>query len=160
MRERNNKKHLIIGAGEVGKSLYNVLGPHYDIAIRDKDEEARGEFDVLHICYPLFENFVNVTKKYIEEYKPELVIVHSTVPVGTTRKIGALAVHSPIRGVHPRLEEGIKMFVKYFGGEKAKEAARYFSDTGIKTRILDKPETTDLLKIFRHTYHGLEIVCV
>lgn len=158
MRKRNNEKHLVIGAGEVGQSLYGVLKSHYDVIIRDKDDVVEGEFKVLHICYPPFENFVEVTKKYIDEYKPELVIVHSTVPVGTTRKIGGLAVHSPIRGVHPRLEDGIKTFVKYFGGKKAKEAAKYFSDIGIKIQDFDKPETTELLKILSTTYYGWNIV--
>lgn len=152
------QKHLIIGAGEVGKSLYNVLKKNYEIFIRDRNSDVSGYFDVLHITYPYFKNFVQVTKKYVVQYKPQLVIIHSTVPVGTTRKISSSAVHSPIRGLHPYLDKGIRTFVKYFSGPKASQAARIFSAIGIKTKVFRKPETTELLKILDTTYYGWNIV--
>lgn len=152
------EKHLIIGAGQIGRSLYNVLRPYYEVFLRDKDDNFEGHFDILHICYPPSRNFTRITKKYIHQYKPNLIIIHATVPVGTTRKISPLAVHSPIRGVHPRLEAGIKTFVKYFGGEKAKQTAKIFSSIGVKTRIFKKPETAELLKILDTTYYGWNIV--
>ena len=101
----NNSKHLIIGAGEVGRGLLKVLKTRYSVVIRDKFDRVDGNFGVLHIAYPASKNFVAVTKKYIKEYKPELTIVHSTVPVGTTRKIAPFVVHSPVRGVHPKIEK-------------------------------------------------------
>ncbi len=156
--KKDDKKHLIIGTGEVGSSLFKVLRPHYNIFLRDKDDDLSGKFDVIHICYPLIKNFINITKNYIKEYNPKLVIIHSTVSVGTTRKISAMAVHSPVRGVHPNLDKGIKTFVKYFGGKKAREAAKIFSDIGIKTQCFAKPETTELLKILDTTYYGWNIV--
>ncbi|NMB92554.1 MAG: hypothetical protein GYA31_02970 [Parcubacteria group bacterium] len=150
--------HLIIGKGEIGKALYNILKPYYKVYIRDKDDDLNGTFDVLHICYPPIKNFINITKSYIKKYNPKLVILHSTVPVGYAKKVGAIAVHSPIRGKHPHLEKGIKTFVKYFGGPKAKEAAKYFSQIGIKTKIMTNSETTELLKILDTTYYGWNIV--
>ena len=152
------ERHLIIGAGEVGRSLYNILKKHYQVSIRDKNENYEGRFEVLHITYPPVKNFVAITQNYIKKYKPKVVIVHSTVAVGTTPKIAPFAVHSPIRGIHPRLEAGIKTFVKYFGGKKTKQAAKIFSSIGIKTRIFKKPETTELLKILDTTYYGWNIV--
>lgn len=154
----DNKKHLIIGAGEVGRALYNVLKNHYKVFLRDKDDNLEGRFNVLHICYPPVKNFIKITKNYIKQYKPFLVIIHATVPVGTTRKVDVSAVHSPIRGIHPHLEKGIKTFVKYFGGKKAKEAAKIFSKIGIKTLTFKKPETTELLKILDTTYYGWNII--
>jgi len=153
-----NKKHLVIGAGEVGTSIFNVLKEYYETAIRDVEGEADIEPDVLHICYPPKKNFVEETKKYIEKYSPELVIIHSTIRPGTTKEVGGIAVHSPIRGVHPKLEDGIKTFVKYFGGEKAKEAAEIFENIGIKTEVFEKPETTELAKILDTTYYAWNIV--
>jgi len=152
------ERHLIIGAGEVGRSLYNILKKHYQVSIRDKNENYEGRFEVLHITYPPVKNFVAITQNYIKKYKPKVVIVHSTVAVGTTPKIAPFAVHSPIRGIHPRLEAGIKTFVKYFGGKKAKQAAKIFSSIGIKTRIFKKPETTELAKILDTTYYAWNIV--
>lgn len=157
-RKKPFKKHLIIGAGEIGKALYKILSPYYDVSIRDKNSDVPGKFDVLHICYPAVKNFVKISKNYIKKYKPALTIIHSTVGVGTTSKIGINAIHSPVRGVHPYLDKGIKTFVKYFGGKKAKEAAKIFSDIGIKTQIFKKPETTELLKILDTTYYGWNII--
>jgi hypothetical protein len=159
MNQRKSR-HLIIGAGEVGKALYSVLKSRYEVYIRDKvdDHNLSGRFEVLHIAYPGAKDFVFKTKRYIKKYRPNLVIVHSTVAVGTTKKIASFAVHSPIRGVHPHLAEGIKTFVKYFGGKRAKTAAKIFSSIGIKTKIFQKPETTELLKILDTTYYGWNIV--
>jgi len=151
-------KHLIIGAGEAGTSVFNVLKKHYEADMRDIDGEVGISPEVLHICFPYTENFLEETKKYIKQYNPSLIIIHSTVKPGTTSQIGNIAVHSPIRGVHSDLERGIKTFVKYFGGPKAKEAANYFGNIGIKTEIFDKAETTEVLKILSTTYYGWNIV--
>lgn len=155
---KNNKKHIIIGAGEIGISLFNVLKSHYNVFLRDKNDDLNGKFEIVHICYPHSKNFVKVSKFYIKKYKPSLVVIHSTIPVGTTKKISLIAVHSPIRGLHPNLEKGIKTFVKYFGGGRAKEAARYFSKIGIKTKTFKDSKTTELLKILDTTYYGWNIV--
>ena len=150
--------HLIIGAGEVGRALQKILKPRHKIIVRDKKGSLLGSFEVLHIAYPWTKNFQKDTKKYIAEYSPKLVIIHSTVPVGTTRKIGEGAVHSPIFGPHPNLEKGIRTFVKYFGGKKAKEAAVVFSKLGIQTKSFPKPETTELLKLLDTAYYAWNII--
>lgn len=152
------KTHLVVGKGEVGSALHKVLADRYSVSARDKSDDVEGQFDVLHLSYPWTENFVSSAKGYIEKYKPELVIVHSTVAVGTTEEIGSIAVHSPIRGVHPRLEEGIRTFVKYFGGGNAEEAARIFGEIGLQTRAFKDSRTTELLKILDTTYYGWNIV--
>ncbi|MDO8504642.1 MAG: hypothetical protein Q7S36_02195 [Candidatus Liptonbacteria bacterium] len=158
MKTNKKQRHLVVGAGEVGRAVYNVLSKKYDVSIRDKSDELPGRFDVLHVTYPPIKNFLAITKKYIKTYRPSLVIIHSTVPVGLTRQIGKLAVHSPIRGVHPRLEAGIMTFEKYFGGPKAKEAGKIFSDLGIKAGCFPKAETTELMKILDTTYYGWNIM--
>ena len=152
------KTHLIIGEGEIGSALKEVLSPHYPAQSRDLKSDLQGHFDVLHICYPPIKNFIEVTKEYAKTYTPELIIVHATVPVGTTSALGGNAVHSPVRGTHPRLAEGIKTFVKYFGGPKAEEAAEYFVKIGIPTKTFAKSETTELAKILDTTYYGWNIV--
>lgn len=157
MPEKNNK-HLVIGAGEIGRAVKNVLSAKFDVVIRDKDDSVDGKFDVLHIAYPPIKNFLEITKKYIKQYKPSLVIIHATVPIGFTKKIGKNAVHSPVRGVHPHLEKGIMTFEKYFGGPKAEEAAKVFRSLGVKTITFPKAETTELMKILDTTYYGWNII--
>jgi len=147
-------KTLIIGKGEVGKSLYAVLSPYYDVAIIDR-EEVEGSFDIVHICFPHIDGFVEEVLRYKNKYSPRIVVVHSTVPPGTCKKLGA--THSPIIGQHPYLAESIKTFVKFVGGKDADEVSEYFRRAGIKTYICRKSETTEVGKILLTNYYA---VCI
>jgi len=158
-------KSLIIGSGEVGKSLYEVLERVYkkDINIRDVETPERQleGVKVLNICYPYSGSFVANTEAYIEQYKPNFTIIHSTVPVGTTRKLGKLCVHSPIHGKHPNLVGGIRTFVKYVGSEKNSigyMARCYLEKAGITTKGVSSPEASEMSKILCTTYYGWNIV--
>jgi hypothetical protein len=148
-------KTLIIGAGEVGKSLFNILEKYYPTEIYDKNSNSSRTFDILHICFPYSEEFIEAVKYYQKIYVPQYTIIHSTVPIGTSKKCGA--IHSPVIGIHPHLEEGIKTFPKYLGGEQASEVADYFRRAGLTVLIFDKSETTELMKILDTTFYG---VCI
>lgn len=150
-------KQLVIGLGEVGKALFEVLeGAVCGIDKDDVYQDVR--FDVIHVCIPYSPKFHQTVKDYVHDYlAPDgLVIIHSTVPVGESRSHGA--VHSPIRGVHPRLAQGIRTFVKFFGGSRAGEAAEIFQRLGIECRTTSKSETTEALKLWDTTYYGWCIV--
>lgn len=145
--------HLIIGYGEVGQGLHKVI-PQAFWKDRHGGTWEGSKVDVVHICIPYSETF----KDQVKEFKSvgKLVIVHSTVPVGTCDEIGV--IHSPIRGMHPDMESGIRTFVKYFGGEKAEEAAVIFRDLGIKTRSYPKARITEALKLWDTTQYGILIM--
>jgi hypothetical protein len=147
-------RQLVIGSeGEVGSALKNILGcDGYDPR---KGVLAEGHYDVLHIAIPYSDRFEVLVRSYQIKFNPSLVIVHSTVPVGTCRRLKA--VHSPIRGVHPHMEEGIRTFVKFFGGEQAEEASKLFSDLGIKTEVVDNPEDTEVGKLVDTFQYGVMI---
>lgn len=147
-------KQLVIGLGEVGQAIKNIL----DCEGHDPQKEvlAEGEFDVLHICFPYSEVFQEKVLGYRETFTPSLVIIHSTVPLGTSESLGA--VHSPVRGVHPRLEAGIRTFMKYFGGEQAEEAAALFRKAGIETRVVASAKTSEALKLWDTTMYGWNIL--
>ncbi len=149
-------KTLIVGEGEVGKSLYNVLKEAHECHIRGVDPLEVSDIEVLNICFPYSEHFVDEVIKYQAEYTPKLTIIHSTVPVGTSRLLGA--VHSPIHGKHPNLEGGIRTFVKYVGGDQAPEAYDYLVKAGIDAMIVDNAETSELSKIYCTTQYGLNII--
>ena len=148
-------KSLIIGRGEIGKSLYNVLIKVYDTEIRDLEDLKIDNIEVLHICFPYSKNFIKQVQEYKAEYKPRFTVIHSTVPVGTTRKCGAY--HSPIRGIHPYLEKSLKIFVKYLA-PKNKELENYFNYAGIPIYPVSKPETTEAMKLYCTTIYGLNII--
>lgn len=141
-------KHLTVGLGEVGKAIYKIVGGFY--TTHGDNNWNFSDVEAIHICIPYSQTF----NKQIKRFKKfsNLIIVHSTVPVGTCDKLEI--VHSPIRGVHPNLEEGIRTFVKYFGGKNAKKAAKIFSDLGIPTKILKNARTTEALKLWDTTQYG------
>lgn len=146
---------LIIGFGEVGKALYEVLSVVHQVDFIDKDDKQSGTYDILHICFPYSEHFIKAVKNYQKKYKPQFTIIHSTVPIGTSRKCNA--IHSPVIGIHPNLVSGIKTFTKYLGGEQASKVANYFRRADIKIYLYDKPETTELMKVLCTTFYG---VCI
>ena len=145
---------IIIGSGEIGKALYKVLKDTHDIVIRDTEPLEVDKVNVMHICFPYSEGFCGYVEAYKKEYNPDFTVIHSTIPVGTATKCGAF--HSPVRGVHPNLEGGIRTFVKYLAPRNL-ELADYFKKAGIKIKQLEKPEITELAKMLSTTYYGLAI---
>lgn len=149
-------KTLIIGNGEVGSALYFVLEVRYneEVQIRDYTVGLKVDsIDIMHICFPYSDEFVDYVKKYQEEYNPKYTVIHSTVPVGTSSKCNAC--HSPIEGAHPHLEESLQKFTKFVGGKDADVVAEYFRDAGVKVYICRKSETTELAKLLSTTYYAL-----
>ncbi|MEK7120524.1 MAG: hypothetical protein AAB840_00345 [Patescibacteria group bacterium] len=147
-------KNLVVGLGEVGFAIKTILG--CDGHDPMKNILANGKYEVLHVCFPYFDGFEKEVEKYKKEFDADLIIIHSSVPMGVSSKLGA--VHSPIRGVHPNLEKSIRTFVKFFGGEKAKEASKIFEEFCIKTLVTEKAENTEAMKLWDTTQYGAMIL--
>ena len=153
----------IIGYGEIGRGLDKVYKEKgYIPKIKDlyMDDDLR-DVDVLNICIPFTESFVRDVKHYMYQLKPGIAIIHSTVPPGTTHEISTdypHVVHSPVRGVHPNLDKGIKTFVKVFGGVEAKRAADHFEhDLDVETCVYESSRATEVAKLLDTSYYG---VCI
>ena len=157
---------VVIGLGEVGRPLLAVLQRVYrvegiDLPARD----VHNPVDLMHVCYPAeVDDFVGMTAAYAQRYRPEIVVIHSTVPVGTTSAVqGSVpipVVHSPVRGKHARMEEELLRYTKFVGAtdaEAADRVGRYLNQAGMRTRRLESPEATELAKLTETTYFGLLI---
>jgi hypothetical protein len=145
-------QHVIIGAGEVGEALAAVLG---DAHLRDIEPTGPDTADVLHICFPCGIGFVDHVRDYERAYGARLVIVHSTVPVGTCDPNGW--VHSPVRGRHPNLVESLRLFVKFFGGARADQAAQQFKELGVPVQATELAATTEAGKLWELTQYGVQV---
>lgn len=147
-------KALIIGMGEVGTALAEVLMDK-DMEVYDlnsgTEPDLGSQFDILHICFPYSEKFIDYVQAYQEKYGPKYTVIHSTVPVGTSRQCGA--IHSPIRGLHPDLAPGIRTFIKFIGGAGASAVADYFRKAGLRVVLVDDQETTEAGKLFDTEYY-------
>ncbi|OGZ22926.1 MAG: hypothetical protein A3A08_02655, partial [Candidatus Nealsonbacteria bacterium RIFCSPLOWO2_01_FULL_41_9] len=153
----------ILGYGEVGQAIAKLYGstgsPQAKIKDLKRDDGLEG-VEILHICIPWGNNFIKTVKEEIKRIRPKLTIIHSTVVPGTTQKIGGAVVHSPVRGVHPKLFEGIKTFVKYIGADKKSAgqlAKSHLDSLGLKTKVFMPSITTEIGKILDTTYYGLVI---
>ena len=176
------EKVLVIGLGEIGLSLYELLRECGKFLVYGFDiDEAKissigqkgvpDEVDVMHICIPCFsqDEFVDVVVSYVMQFKPKLVIINSSVPPGITQKIqgrcGCLVAHSPVRGVHKNPEHmkwELERWTKYVGGvnaEAGEAACKHFERSGFKTRILKSSVETELAKLFETTYRAWMIAC-
>ncbi len=159
------EKILVVGYGEVGKSIYNLYDKdRFDIGYVDIDcaENDMKDVDVMHICITHNKDFVEIVCRYIYERKSKLTIINSTVPVGTTREIkeSKSVVHSPVMGVHPHLTEGLKTFTKILGScerKSALEASLHFEKIGVKCLIYDTPEDSEAAKLLSTSYFAWNI---
>jgi UDP-N-acetyl-D-mannosaminuronate dehydrogenase len=160
----------ILGYGEIGGSLAKVYEDYpqkFEIAIKDLNrDDGLDNLSVLNICIPYNDKFITIVTNQIVESNADLTIIHSTVLPGTTAKIKSMlskkfkVVHSPVRGVHPELYEGIKTFVKFVGAEddmSRRSAIRHLAKLDIKTEHCDNSVTTEIGKALSTTYYGVVI---
>lgn len=155
---------LVVGLGEVGRPLLHVLERVHTVEGIDlPPRDVSGAVEFLHVCYPAeIPDFLDVTRNYVDRYKPGVVVIHSTVPVGTTRalqqRVATPVVHSPVRGKHARMEEELLHYVKFVGAidpGAGIRVAEHFEAAGMRTRQLSSPEASELAKLTETTYLGL-----
>ncbi len=170
IRNMSKKKVGILGFGEIGgslKSVYDDYPEKFDVFVKDLDyDDGLQDLDVLNVCIPYSDKFDEIVLREINECQAKLTIINSTILPGTTKSIRKKLnkkfkiVHSPVRGVHPELYEGIKTFVKFIGAEddlSRRLAVSHYKALKIKTECCDNSVTTELGKALSTTYYGVVI---
>jgi len=159
-----HEKIGILGYGEVGRAVAQF---YEEPLIKDiTREDGLFNLDVLNVCIPFEdkEGFCKIVIDEIKQSKASLTIIHSTVSPGTTRYIKENipeeyeVAHSPVRGIHPFLYEGLKTFVKYVSSPTNKGLAHaivHLQCIGYNVKHMDKPETSELAKLLSTTYYGM-----
>ena len=157
----------ILGFGEIGKAIYQLYSRFNDnqIFIKDLDrDDGLNNIDVLNVCIPALPNFIDLVVETANQTSAKMVIIHSTVRVGTTKEISKMlncdVAHSPVRGVHPNLLDGILTFVKYVGSnspESGKRVCSHLKSLGVVAEQLNSSCETELGKLLDTTYYG---VCI
>jgi len=172
------KKVLVVGLGEVGFPLYEIIKESgkfkvYGYDMNNKKRQQLNQpwtlpkqFDIVHICIPCTDGveFCEIVLEYVLNYKPKLLIINSTVGPYTTSTIAkyadCLVVHSPIRGKHNTMKRDIKSYIKYIGpvnNDAAIAAREHFEEIGLKVRVLNKSVDSELAKLFETSYTALQI---
>jgi UDP-N-acetyl-D-mannosaminuronate dehydrogenase len=158
---------VIIGLGEVGKPLLELMkaGKYQTFGVDIDQPASISRCDVMHVCFPFqSEKFCLQTAEYIDQYRPALTVINSTVAPGTTRSIavesGTAVVHSPVRGKHIRMQEEMLHYTKFVGAldlQSGQRAIEHFEGVGMKTKLLASPEASEIAKLTETTYFGLLI---
>ena len=163
------KKDVVAGLGEIGYPIIKLLSKKqitvgYDVDERlmnkskfKKFQETQTSF--LHIAIPVTSKFEPNILQLYKKFKPECIVMHSTVGPGTTEKIqeklDVPLIYSATRGVHKRMLKDIKRYTKFFAISKnapkkqwaIKSFSRKMKNCGVKTKQMSKPETLELAKI-------------
>jgi hypothetical protein len=165
MTER--KLVVVAGLGEVGRPLLHILSNRFDCAGIDVEPVIlENPCSVLHICYPFqIGGFVGVTAEYVHRLRPDLTIIHSTVPPGTTREVetalgDSLLAYSPVRGKHAHMEHDMthyRKFVAAIRSDSLQAAREHLTQAGFRTATFPSPELAELAKLLETTSLGMLI---
>lgn len=157
----------IIGLGEIGQAVRAVVSGRDRVISYDIDKDIQkssliSNAEVLHICIPWSDGFVDIVKKYIKRCgDPQHIIIWSTVPIGTTLEVAHRAVHSPVEGRHPSLALSIRKGVRYLGyniPEEGEFITKYFRDMNLYVKAVPNTRVTEFLKLRSTAKYGINIL--
>ena len=167
------KKDIVAGLGEIGFPILKLLSKKQIAVGYDLDKRLVNETKLkklqdtqtsfLHITIPVTSKFDSSLLQLYKKFKPECIVIHSTIGPGTTeriqKKLDIPLIYSATRGVHKRMLKDIKRYTKFFAISKnapkrqwaIKTYSRKMKNFGVKTKQMSKPETLELAKILCDT---------
>lgn len=151
-------KALLLGYGEIGKGVYEILSPYHEIEIEDRE---KGKYainvvsDLLLIAVPWSPKFKNDVITWQLRTDAKATIVFSTVPIGTCHFLDAC--HFPIEAKHPHISRDIRLNGNHWLGGDDPVAIEFLKQAGLKFQILENPDYTEFLKLRSTAIYGLNI---
>jgi len=167
------KKDVVAGLGEIGLPILKILSKKEKIVGYDLNEKLMNKTkfhkfnelptSFLHVAIPVTTKFDSSLIQLYKKFKPDCIVIHSTIPPGTTEKLqkkfNLPIIYSATRGVHKRMLKDLKRYKKFFAisnsAPKKQWAIKTFSkkmkNSGIITKQMSKPETLELAKILCDT---------
>ena len=135
------KRNIVVGIGEIGKPILKLLSKQSitigfdlnpDLMDKRKFERYKDlQTSFLHIAIPVTARFIDNVLKLEKKFKPECIIIHSTIKPGTTkqlqRKLSIPVIYSATRGVHKRMVRDLKRYTKFFSISKDAPRSKWAS---------------------------------
>jgi len=179
---------LIIGLGEIGGPLEVLMRENgvtpftIDIQAMPQNPPTVGDkVEYMHICIPETTRFREVVVDYAKQWKPQYVIIHSSVTPGTSEQIqyevdyfglayDTRVYYSPVRGnMRDGMRQGLLEYTKFMGAvryEPDDEAERALSQTmldymnsiGFKTFIWEGATALEWAKSLDLLLYALDLV--
>ena len=160
----NTSTVVVVGMGEVGRPLFNILRNTYLVnGVDIVPQVPPRHCSVLHVCYPFqIPDFVGTTIAYMAIYQPKLAIIHSTVIPGTTQRVQqgspCPVAYSPVRGKHATMEQDMLRYRKFVAaGDDAAlvTAEEHLQNAGFMTARFPSLEVGELAKVLETTWLGV-----
>lgn len=167
------ENRIVIGyKGEIGSAIMQYVQGTVGIDIECSEGKLVKGDTFLHICIPYSKKFIEQVIGYIHQYDPLVVLVHTTCPVGTTRKIHEQIttgiVHVPVHGSHPNILEDIRLYHFFVGamddyiGQLVCDYLDRYAVVDVRAYLCSSPESTEFHKIMstelvRHTIQFYQI---
>lgn len=176
-----SKLALVIGGGEIGTPIYEMLRDAYGKEVFCRDAESPiweslfpgRRFTFLHICFPQTVDWTKYVLGYVEKYKPKAVIIHSTLHPGTTEQLNELCpifYYSPVRGnIKDGMRWCLERYTKYISklsserrGEPEGEGLDgmvhdHLSEAGFDVKMAEDSASLEYAKILDLCWYGLNI---
>lgn len=161
-----------VGFGEIGSAVHEIVSQGFPESTHVISDPGKGypfnrgslvSCTVLHVSIPYTNHFHTIVSQYLTLLKEKsLVITHSTLPVGTTRRLQSAfpsldITHSPVRGVHPHLASSLRTFAKVVGGTSTKATERavaHLTTAGMPAKAYTSCESTEMMKLLSTTYYA------
>lgn len=165
---------IILGMGEVGKTLFdllvergfNCIGIDVDSS-RCKNYSENSTIknsEYLHVCLSgELTEFADITSNWVSKLEGlKVIIIHSTVKPGTTKnlqeKLKVPVLFSPVRGVHKRFLEDIKKYTKFIATDDKQLSPKIKLDLEKRFQKVDWMSTTKTAELAKllvdTTYYG------
>ncbi|MEO6924536.1 MAG: hypothetical protein ABI142_11980 [Bryocella sp.] len=155
---------IVVGLGEVGKPLYNILARAYDtVGVDVEPVEITQPCSVMHLCIPFqLKDFIGVCAEYVARHQPRYVVLNSTVSPGTTealeQRVGVPVAYSPIRGKHVKMEADMLKYKKFVGADDpavTDAITAHFEGAGLKSGRFPSSRAGELAKLLETTWLGV-----
>lgn len=152
--------HAVLGsAGEVGRALMEVLTPEARVFGIDwgiaPGPETLASIDILHVAIGYDHRFADAVRHWHHRTPDATVVIHSTVPVGTSDTLGAC--FSPVTGKHPHLAESLRTFDKPVAGPGAATVVDALLTAGILAYVEDDTRSLEASKLIDLAAYGISI---
>jgi len=166
------ERDVIIGGGEVGYTLYSIMKSEVEnVSVLDTDpkkqinSDLKLPVDLLHICIPCSQDFVNIVEGYDQKFNPTVIILHTTMTVGTSELMQGMTktpvITSPVRGVHDNFVADMLLYPKWiaFNGVENQmikdKINKRFDDMNIHLKWKDNGRICEMAKLYCDTtYRG------
>ena len=176
-----SKLAIVIGGGEIGTPIYEMLRDAYGKEAFCRDAEKPvweslfpgRSFTFLHICFPQTIDWTKHVLGYVEKYKPKAVIIHSTLHPGTTEQLNELCpifYYSPVRGnIKDGMRWCLERYTKYISklsserrGEPEGEGLDgmvydHLAKAGFNVKMTEDSVSLEYAKILDLCWYGLNI---